>query len=123
MASMLWNNFNHSGFLQKSKEFGSMGEYALVMDNCGRQNKNWMVLRFLMLMTEIGVFKKISNVYLVRGHTKNACDRMFMFLKQHLHHKNIDTTDQQHKNLNKNNEVNAVEINSNKFFNLDEQYK
>ena len=120
VSSLLWNSFKEDGFIERGERDGSMGEYALIMDNCGGQNKNRMVIRFLMLMTEIGIFKKASNVYLVRGHTKNACDRMFMLLKQHFHHKNVYTMDQLHRNLNENDDVNAVEIKSNKFFNLDE---
>ena len=89
VASMLWNNLKHSGFVDKSKDEGALGEYVMIMDNCGGQNKNRMVIRFLLMLTEIGIFKKASNVYLVRGHTKNACDRMFMLLKQHFHYKNV----------------------------------
>ena len=49
-------------------------------------------------------------MYLVQGHTKNACDWMFMLLKQHYHHKNLYTMDQLNTNLNQNNDVNAVEV-------------
>ena len=119
VASMLWNNFKQEGFIERMEAGESMGEYAIVMDNCAGQNKNRMVIRFLMLMTEIGLFKKASNVYLVRGHTKNACDRCFMLLKQHFHYKNVYTMEQLNKNLNQNDGVTAIEIKSNKFFDFD----
>ena len=74
VASMLWNNLKHTGIIEKCNTEGSLGEYIMVMDNCGGQNKNRMVIRFLLMLTEIGILQKASNVYLVRGHTKNACD-------------------------------------------------
>eukprot|EP00978_Attheya_sp_CCMP212_P039672 scaffold208562_cov36-Attheya_sp.AAC.2 len=49
-------------------------ELAIVMDNCTGQNKNKMVLRLAPLLVELGFFKKVSFVFLVRGHTKNICD-------------------------------------------------
>lgn len=72
------------------------------------------------MLTEIGIFEKCSNLYLVRGHTKNACDRMFMLLKQHFHYKNIYTKEQLNINLNQNDGVEAIEINSEFFNEIDE---
>ena len=63
----------------------------MVVDNCGEKNKNRMVIQFLLMLTDIGEFKKSVNMYLVRGHTKNACDCMFMLLKQNFHYNNIYT--------------------------------
>ena len=78
-----------------------------------------MVIRFIML-TEIGVFDKSENMFLVCGHTKNACNRMVMLLKKKFHHKNIYTRQQLNKNLNQNDDVEAKEILSHNFFYLDE---
>ena len=78
--------------MEKSEKERGMGEYVMVMENCGGQNKNRMVIRFLLILTEIGVFKKSVNMYLVHGHTKNTCNRMFMLLKQNFHYKSIYTS-------------------------------
>ena len=39
VASMLWNNLKHSRIIEKCNTEGSLGEYVIVMDNCGGQNK------------------------------------------------------------------------------------
>ena len=86
-------------------------EYNIVMDNCGGQNKNRMVVRFLMMLTEIGFFKTCRMVFLVRGHTKNPCDRTFALLKKNFHYKNIYTKKQVYDNLNSN--ANTMNTNDN----------
>ncbi len=39
-------------------------------------------------------FKRVSFVFLIVGHTKNACDRLFNSLKHEYHKKNIFTMDE-----------------------------
>ena len=51
-------------------------ELNFVMDNCGGQNKNRMVLRLAPYLVENGFFRVVNIIFLVRGHTKNPCDRM-----------------------------------------------
>ena len=51
----------------------------MVLDNYGGQN-------IFFMMTEIGIFKKAENIYVVHKR-KNACDRMFMLLKKQFHDK------------------------------------
>ena len=116
---MLLNNFRLNNFINTSKTKGALGEYYMVMDNCGGQNKNRMVLRFFLMMCKLGILKKAGNIYLVRGHTKNACDCMFMLLKQHFHYKNLYTMGHLHTNLNKNDGVKAILITGEQFFDLD----
>ena len=38
VALMLHNNFKHCNSIEKKE--GGLGEYVIVMDNCGGQNKN-----------------------------------------------------------------------------------
>jgi hypothetical protein len=52
-------------------------EINLVFDNCAGQNKNRMVYRMLFFMVKLGVCKTARAIFLVKGHTKNGCDRMF----------------------------------------------
>ena len=119
VASMLWNKFKLCGFVNDSESKGPLGEYNLVMDNCGGQNKNRMVIRLFLMMAELKIFKKVNLICLVCGHTKNACDRMFMLLKQFFHYKNLYTMKQLNDNPNKNRGVEAIELSSDVFFDFD----
>jgi hypothetical protein len=65
--------------LMEKEEAG--GELNFILDNCSGQNKNRMVLRLANLLVESGVLKKVNFLFLVGGHTKNPCDRMFNILK------------------------------------------
>ena len=88
VASLIWNKlYNIERMVEKSEKEGPAKSYTLIMDNCGGQNKNRMVIRLMLMLVEIGVFQKTCLAFLVRGHTKNACDRMFMLLKQNFHKK------------------------------------
>lgn len=40
VSSMLLNSFKLDGFFDRGQKDGPMGEFALIMDNCGGQNKN-----------------------------------------------------------------------------------
>ena len=50
------------------------------MDNCVGQNKNYMIIRSAALCIEM-VWEKVNLIFLIKGHTKNACDRNFNLLK------------------------------------------
>ena len=62
-------------------------------------------------------FPKITLFFLVKGHTKNAADRMFNLLKLSYHAKDIFTYDQLHGILNENQYVNVTKMKSEKFHN------
>ena len=47
-----------------------------------------------MWLKEMRYFKKVSFVFLIVGHTKNACDRLFNSLKHEYRKKNIFTMDE-----------------------------
>ena len=49
------------------------------MDNCAGQNKNKMVLRYALILVELGYYKEVNIIFLVAGHTKNACESLFMW--------------------------------------------
>ena len=70
------------------------GELTYIADNCGGQNKNKIVMRFLMWLVENRIFPQAKIVFLVKGHTKNAADRMFNLLKLSYHKRNIFTYDE-----------------------------
>jgi hypothetical protein len=84
VASMLWKQLKMSGLIPEdnTKPATVAKEINIVMDNCGGQNKNNMVLRMLILLVKLGVCKVARAIFLVRGHTKNDCDRLFNLMKQ-----------------------------------------
>ena len=57
------------------------------------QNKNNTVLKLVMWLKEMRYFKRVSFVFLIVGHTKNACDCLFKSLKHEYRKKNIFTMD------------------------------
>eukprot|EP00977_Amphora_coffeiformis_P007840 scaffold1724_cov158-Amphora_coffeaeformis.AAC.6 len=79
VASLLFKDLHDRGWVDKEK--GPREELTVVMDNCAGQNKNKMVLRMLALVTELGIYKRVNVAFLVAGHTKNICDRLFNLLK------------------------------------------
>ena len=64
-------------------------ELNLVMDNCGGQNKNRHVLCLLNVIVQRNIAKRVNAIFLVKGHTKNPCNRMFNLLKKDTRKDNI----------------------------------
>lgn len=54
----------------------------LYSDNCGGQNKNNCMLRFMMALTDNGMFQEVIYYFPIRGHSFNACDRDFGLVKR-----------------------------------------
>jgi hypothetical protein len=86
VSSLILFLLREKGILQKGGN-----ELSIVMDNCTSQNNNKMVLRLALLLVELGYFKKVSFVFLVRGHIKNICDRYFALMKKWFHKTQIYT--------------------------------
>jgi len=63
------------------KNDGPIDSIYLFFDNCGGQNKNRFVIRLLHLLVLSGICKNAFAIFLIRGHTKNDCDRMFNLVK------------------------------------------
>ncbi len=57
-------------------------ELNIIMDYCSGQNKNNTVLKLAMWLKQMGYFKQVRIVFLIVGHTKNACDCLFNSLKK-----------------------------------------
>ena len=81
----LLKHFQKQGWLHH--KINSHSELTIIADNCGGQNKNKHAVQFLMWLVEAGYFAKIELFFLVKGHTKNACDRMFNLVKLGYHKK------------------------------------
>jgi hypothetical protein len=81
VSSLLIKNLHDAGFLDLIKGPGS--HLIAAFDNCPGQNKNNYVLKNLCAwLIEKGFFSKVSVVFLVKGHTKHPCDRLFNALKR-----------------------------------------
>ena len=92
------------------------GRLTYIADNCGGQNKNKIVIRFLMWLVENKIFPVVRILFLVKGHTKNSADRCFNLLKNSYHRTNIYTYDELHDVLNKNEHVTVHKMGKEDFF-------
>ena len=68
-----------------------LNELNLIMDNCGGQNKKNTIIKMCAYIVEAGWFNKVNIIFLVKGHTKNHCDRNFNLLKLEWHKRNVYT--------------------------------
>lgn len=53
-------------------------------DNCGGQNKNSFLVWYLRFLVDTEILREASLKFLVKGHTKNQCDRGFGHIKRHV---------------------------------------
>jgi hypothetical protein len=103
--------------LMEKEEAG--GELNFILDNCSGQNKNCMVLQLANLLVESGVFKRVNFLFLVRGHTKNPCNRMFNIFKLGFRKQNVYTMEQLLQVLNAQDQVNALRVQPSDFYDMD----
>ena len=111
IASCLLMDLKRRGWMSRP----NFSELTYIADNCGGQNKNKVVVRFLMWLVENRVFPRVRIFFLVKGHTKNAADRMFNLLKMTYHCKDIYTYDQLHATLETNQYVDVFKMRPNHF--------
>ena len=67
-----------------------------------------MVLRLALYLVEKRYFASVEFVFLIVGHTKNPCDRMFNLLKLSYRKSNVYTMDQTMEKLNENDRTSAT---------------
>ena len=84
MASLIVKTLRDMNIL---RENNPGGELNIIFDNCTGQNKNNTVLKLAMWLKEMGYFMQVNFVFLIVGHTKNACDCLFNSLKHQYHQK------------------------------------
>jgi hypothetical protein len=82
VASLLMHHLDHQQVTTAADATGPFKEINFVFDNCGGQNKNRQVLRLLHFLVKRRVTLVARAIFLVRGHTKNACDRLFNTMKK-----------------------------------------
>lgn len=54
----------------------------LLADNCGGQNKNHTLLRFVMALVDLGLFEEVTITFPIRCHSYMPCDRDFGIIKR-----------------------------------------
>ena len=125
ICSCLLKYFQKKGWLHKKNS--RYTELTIVADNCGGQTKNKHVVRFQMWLVEAGYFAKIVLLFLVKGHTKNACDRMFNLVKLGYHKKNTYTYSQLLDCMNEHDQIDVTKMEEKDMFNFlewqDKHYK
>ena len=67
------------------------GELTIIFDNCLGKNKNNTMLKLAAWLKAMGYFCTVTFTFLIVGHTKNAADRLFNFLKHEYRKRNIFT--------------------------------
>ena len=87
------NNFVHDDISAPMKELN------VIMANCAGQNKNRMVIRLGAFLVEQKFFRKVNLIFLIKGHTKNMCDRMFNQMKKNYRNRNVYTLEDTYKIL------------------------
>ena len=115
VVSCLMKNFEEMGYFQAP----NYGELTICADNCTGQNKNRMVIWFIIWLVETGHFNKVTLLFFVRGHTKNAADRLFNLLKHGYHNRDIFTFDELLQVLSEHDQVNVRRMKPSNFKNYD----
>jgi hypothetical protein len=91
VASLVMRGIQDLGWI-KSNHTGK--QLSIIMDNCRGQNKNKFVLRLALMLVELRHFRVVELIFYIRGHTKNACDRLFSQLKKWWHKHQVFTMTQ-----------------------------
>jgi hypothetical protein len=104
------------------KDNGRTGkQLSIIFDNCGGKNKNNFVLHLALWPVECSFFKKVEIFY-IRGHIKNACDRLFNQLKLHYHKKQIFPMGQMIESLNSSANITFKGASATNFFDHGEMF-
>jgi hypothetical protein len=121
VASLLWKQLKYSGLVPEdnSKPDSAANEINFVFDNCGGQNKNRMVLRLLPLLVKRGICNTARAIFLVRGHTKNDCDRLFNLMKKLYRVSNIYDIPELIKAIGDHDDVSPIAVVDGEFLNID----
>ena len=112
---MIWKYLQVVGLRDGKTYF----ELNLVFDNCAGQNKNRMVIRLLFFLVKMKIFKTARAIFLIKGHTKNDCDRMFNLMKQDYRKMNCYTPPELNDLINKHPLCTAIPMLPNDFLDWD----
>ena len=121
VCSLLMKHFHERNLLNSTDPYK---ELVLIMDNCSGQNKNKMVLRLVVYLVEKGYFASVTFAFLIVGHTKNPCDRLFNLAKLTYRKSNCYTHEEFMEKIGENQHVSAYPVTAadmkdyNKFFDV-----
>ena len=96
-----------------------MPEIAVLVYNCGGQNKNNVMIRFMNMINERGFFGTATLYFYIKGHTKNCCDCAFNSLKVLYRKQNVFAFEKCCENLNTSNNVEVIQMFHETFFDLE----
>ena len=114
VASLIIKGLKELGWIKEDGQTGK--QLTIILDNCGGQNKNNYVLRMAPWLVERKLFKKVEIVFYIRGHTKNACDRLFNQLKLLYHKRQTFTMENMVRTMNASPNVTFKEAFASDFF-------
>ena len=117
IVSCLHFEFKKRGVFEKKFKDG---ELFICGDNCAGQNKNETMLRYLVWLCESGYFSRVQLSFLIKGHTKNACDRMFNLLKFIYRNVNIYAYSQLIEVLDTHQDITVVPVTNTNMFDFQE---
>ena len=119
VASMVYHELKRKGLCNDNDP---VKEIILVFDNCAPagQNKNRMVLKFLLVIVQRGWANLARAVFLIKGHTKNDCNRTFNLMKIDYRKKDIFTPDGLIEACSKHDQVTCIRFSPNDFKALSE---
>ncbi len=115
VASCIWKFLELKGL----RNGRTAAEICFVFDNCTGQNKNRMVTRLLFYLVRLKICRTAMAVFLVKGHTKNDCDRMFNLMKYDYRKTNCYTPGHLINLVNHHPQVNAVAMADDDFLDWD----
>ncbi len=120
VASLIVKTLQDMNILKQSDPGG---ELNIIFDNCSGQNKNNTVLKLALWLKEMGYFKQVNFVFLIVGHTKNVCDRLFNLLKHEYQKRNTFTMDKLIDAVSVSRAISIIRTKHNDFLNYDAHFK
>ena len=115
---IFWLNEKRSHSQSYSKNHKMPEIYTLVY-NCGGQNKNNLMIRFLNVINDGGFFGAATFHFYIKGHTNNDCDHAFKILKLIYPKQNVFTFERCCEILNTINNVEIIQIFHEDFLDLE----
>ena len=118
VASLIWKEFKTKQLVPAQpvpEDHVPVKEINLFFDNCCGQNKNKTVLRMLLLLVKLRVCVVARAVFLVKGHTKNDCDRLFNLMKIGTRKRNIYTPGDLLEAINSHEDIDAIQVDDGDF--------
>ena len=95
-----------------------MPKIDILIDNCGGQNKNNAMIRFLIIIKEVEFFVTATLHFYIKPHTKNDRDCAFNSLKVLYQNQHVFIFENCCEILNTRNNVEVIQMSHEKFFDL-----